>query len=160
MFSTNAASNPTLPFLRNARRRQRTSSGEDVKPPKAKRQRSTLRRDGDYDISGVDQQADDGVNGLDSALEPSTLGLTGASAGFGDLPVRGPRKADKYSRTGISALLVSNSFLPCPNSGMYVTDTCASQANNDFYTVSHLPSLPEQLRQKSSGVCISGTELP
>lgn len=108
MFSTAAASNSTRPLLGNTRRRQRTSSGDDVKPPKAKRQRSALRHDDSREISALGQRDDAEVNGIDTETEESLQVVASASATFGELPLRGPRKADKQSRVGISALLVGN----------------------------------------------------
>lgn len=51
MFAPKAAVSTTS--LRNPRRRQRASSGESIKPPSAKRQRSILRQDDDSKIGDL-----------------------------------------------------------------------------------------------------------
>ncbi|KAL1953476.1 hypothetical protein VTO42DRAFT_2772 [Malbranchea cinnamomea] len=124
MFSSNVVTSSTLSSLRNPRRRQRTSSDEGVKPPQAKRQRSALRHD-DYNTTEGDLK-DRESSESEAALEWSTPGQRNTDASPKELPLRGPRKAEKHGRSGVSPLL----------------------ASYDFYTVSHLPPLPEPIRNR------------
>ena len=107
MFSTNAASNPTLASLRNPRRRQRTNSDEGVKPPKAKRQRSTRRRDDDSKPE-IETQTEEQSRELDREPEKSIVETQVKHGALHELPLRGPRKTEGYSsHAGTSTLLVS-----------------------------------------------------
>ncbi|PGH13795.1 hypothetical protein AJ80_06183 [Polytolypa hystricis UAMH7299] len=124
MFSNTVAPLPSIAALRNPRRRQRTSSDETVQPPKAKRQRSALRRSGNeaFDLAqNHGEHVDPFEGGPVSAISPSPDGITNSN----DLPLRGPRKTEKR--------------------GDYA-DGAITLANNDYYTVSHLLSLPEEAR--------------
>ncbi|EER37709.1 nuclear pore complex subunit Nup133 [Histoplasma capsulatum var. duboisii H88] len=122
MFSSNVAAHPSVAALRNPRRRQRSNADESVKPPKAKRQRSTLRQD-DREPAvvkhlGEGQSLQDDENGPEEiSSRPVTVS---------ELALRGPRKQEKRGD---------------------LTDGTITLSSNDFYTVSHLPSLPEQIKE-------------
>lgn len=91
MFSSNVAAHPSVAALRNPRRRQRSNADESVKPPKAKRQRSTLRQD-DREPAvvkhlGEGQSLQDDENGPEEiSSRPVTVS---------ELALRGPRKQEK-----------------------------------------------------------------
>ncbi|EDN04158.1 predicted protein [Histoplasma mississippiense (nom. inval.)] len=122
MFSSNVAAHPSVAALRNPRRRQRSNADESVKPPKAKRQRSTLRQDdrepavvkhfGEAQSLQVDENGPEQISS-----RPVTVS---------ELALRAPRKQEKRGD---------------------LTDGTITLSSNDFYTVSHLPSLPEQIKE-------------
>lgn len=106
MFSTESAHATTSLSLRNSRRRQRTSSDESVKPPKAKRQRSGLRHD-TFDAPG-DVQFDHRVNQAADELLSShgeSAGVNGSTPAK-ELPLRGGRKEQSGDRADGTLILV------------------------------------------------------
>ncbi|OAX85191.1 hypothetical protein ACJ72_00420 [Emergomyces africanus] len=125
MFSSTVAAHSSVAALRNPRRRQRNSAEESVKPPKAKRQRSTLRQDGREPTAATAKQH--GVNQPVHIEESVPEQVSGrAVMMMNDLALRGPRKLEKR--------------------GDYADGTI-TLSSNDFYTVAHLPSLPEQIKE-------------
>lgn len=98
---------------RNPRRRQRTSSDDSVKPPKAKRQRSVLRQAGDSPSTNLDRSSGRDpaesaapilINDLDVSPD-----LTGADS---HLPIRNA-KPSEGSRTDLDGAIVLVSRLSC-----------------------------------------------
>ncbi|CAI7642083.1 unnamed protein product [Penicillium glandicola] len=107
---------------RNTRRRQRTSSDDSVKPPKAKRQRSVLRR------------ADESPS--DTNLGRELAKLATPTAPNGDIP-----PTDQMNELNISTRAVKQG----DGSGNNNEGTIVL-SSTDFYTVDQLPSLPDQIR--------------
>ncbi|PGH17009.1 hypothetical protein AJ79_01393 [Helicocarpus griseus UAMH5409] len=129
MFSSNAASHSSVAALRNPRRRQRTSD-ESVKPPKAKRQRSTLRQ-GTGEAALAKHHGDELPLQSEESMQDEAEKVSSASGNhravvMNELALRGPRKQEKR--------------------GDHVDGTI-TLSSNDFYTVAHLPSLPEQIKE-------------
>ncbi|KAL4783252.1 Non-repetitive/WGA-negative nucleoporin C-terminal-domain-containing protein [Aspergillus varians] len=129
MFAPKAAVSSTS--LRNPRRRQRTSSGESIKPPSAKRQRSILHQTDDSKTGDLTDHAPD-----HRSLVPSTAianGLESIPAPDGEIqrniPIRTNKKQEKRKSDTVNPLILSKT---------------------DFYTVSQLPSLPDQIRSLRS----------
>ncbi|KAI1938441.1 hypothetical protein LOZ66_003244 [Ophidiomyces ophidiicola] len=116
MFSTNAASQYPT-IQRNSRRRQRPS--DDVAtPPKAKKQRPLLQeRALEADIVNRPIDTPSDSEGED---EPTSSGAIDLK----EIPFRGSKKVDSVDRLDISSIL----------------------ANNDYYSVTLLPSLPTKVR--------------
>ncbi|KAL2863026.1 putative nuclear pore complex subunit Nup133 [Aspergillus lucknowensis] len=131
MFAPKAAT--SAGSHRNSRRRQRTSSGESIKPPNAKRQRSTLRQsdtlrtenltEHDPDYRPLERTAATGRNDLDP-ITPTDSDIQKT------IPIRTTKKAEKRNATDPVVLSKTN-----------------------FYTVSQLPSLPDQIRSLESEPC-------
>ncbi|KAJ5757853.1 uncharacterized protein N7511_006547 [Penicillium nucicola] len=107
---------------RNTRRRPRTSSDDSVKPPKAKRQRSVLRR--------PDESPPDSNLGRDIVkLAPSTPNDDNAPAD--------PTTSDLHLPTRLAKHVDG---LGHNNEGTIVL------SSTDFYNVDQLPALPDQIR--------------
>ncbi|KKK16569.1 hypothetical protein P175DRAFT_0560396 [Aspergillus ochraceoroseus IBT 24754] len=131
MFVPKASS--SVASLRNPRRRQRTSSDESVKPPSAKRQRSILRQ-GNSKVNPGDL-IDDSPKFQPSELSTSTSLNNSESIPSLDgnpersIPIRTAKKPEKRKNDTVDAVVLSKT---------------------DFYTVSQLPSLPDQIRNLQS----------
>ncbi|KAJ5570367.1 uncharacterized protein N7459_009797 [Penicillium hispanicum] len=116
--------------IRTSRRRQRTSSDDSVKPPKAKRQRSALR------------QADDCLSAdVSYGYGPETADFTASALS----------KDDELSTDHTS----TDSHLPTrsskPNDGTKIDpDGAILLSNTNYYSVEQLPALPDQLRGSQS----------
>ncbi|KAL2819955.1 Non-repetitive/WGA-negative nucleoporin C-terminal-domain-containing protein [Aspergillus cavernicola] len=133
MFAPKAAASTAS--LRNPRRRQRTSSGESIKPPNAKRQRSILRQDdktktGDItgcnpDYRSLERATSTGPNDADPTPTPK-------SDIQRNIPIRTTKIVEKRNSDIVDPVVLSKT---------------------DFYTVSNLPSLPDQIRSLQSGAC-------
>jgi nuclear pore complex protein Nup133 len=84
----------TAAASRNPRRRQRTSSDDSVKPPKAKRQRSVLRQTGDSQATGFNHEqlevAEPSISALPSDHEVAATPI-GAEA---HLPIRSAKQPE------------------------------------------------------------------
>ncbi|KAJ5787425.1 hypothetical protein N7457_002415 [Penicillium paradoxum] len=108
---------------RNTRRRQRTSSDDSVKPPKAKRQRSVLRR--------PDESPSDTNLGRELAKRatptPANVDITPADQikNESQLVFRTVKQGDGPGNNNEGAIVLSST---------------------DFYTVDQLPALPDQIR--------------
>lgn len=88
MFAPKATASTTT--LRNPRRRQRTSSGESIKPPSAKRHRSILRQDDDPKIGDLtDRPLDHRPLANDVDVAPNPDGETQRN-----IPIRTSKKSD------------------------------------------------------------------
>lgn len=130
--------------VRNPRRRQRTSSGESSKQPNAKRQRSVQK---DTEVpSDIDQ------NENENQHEPSEI-LTSKSDTLPSkqLAIRGPKKFEKRRDVNDldgAAILVCSSSLDSIDRFLMLT---LNKSRTDFYTVSQLPALPDQLRGLQTG---------
>ena len=147
MFVPRAASS-----LRNSRRRQRTSSGESVQQPKAKRQRSI--QDNIEVPLGNDQIERDSRH---ESLELRTPGPTDETRTEGTvkegppkhIAIRGPKKLDKREDgngsdgTVVLVRFPASSYLP---KSQLSTDNLHKKSRTNFYTVSQLPALPDQIR--------------
>ncbi|OJD17859.1 hypothetical protein AJ78_02100 [Emergomyces pasteurianus Ep9510] len=127
MFSSTAAAHSSVDALRNPRRRQRNSAEESVKPPKAKRQRSTLRQDGREAAVTTRQHGEEQPLQIEQPVSEQVSGRAGTMM-MNDLALRGPRKLEKR--------------------GDYADGTI-TLSSNDFYAVAHLPSLPEEIKEDS-----------
>ncbi|KAL2786233.1 Non-repetitive/WGA-negative nucleoporin C-terminal-domain-containing protein [Aspergillus keveii] len=126
MFAPKAATSAAS--LRNPRRRQRTSSGESIKPPNAKRQRSILRQNETFKTADLTEREPD----YRSLEHPTPTGPGDADPTLtsdGDIqrsiPIRTTKKHEKRKGDTINPVVLSKT---------------------DFYTVSQLPSLPDQIR--------------
>ncbi|OQD95590.1 hypothetical protein PENSOL_c019G01341 [Penicillium solitum] len=108
---------------RNTRRRQRTSSDDSVNPPKAKRQRSVLRRP---DESPSDTNLGRELAKLATPTAPNGNTITPTDQ-MNDLHIS-TRVVKQGDGSGIN------------NEGSIVL------SSTDFYTVDQLPSLPDQIR--------------
>ncbi|KAJ5319420.1 uncharacterized protein N7506_012124 [Penicillium brevicompactum] len=109
---------------RSTRRRPRTSSDDSVNPPKAKRQRSVLRR--------PDESPSDTQLGREIAK------LTTPTQANGETPKDSTTDAHPASRTAKQGDMLGNS------EGTVVL------SSTDFYTVDQLPGLPDQIRGPQS----------
>ena len=115
--------------LRPKRTRQAAASDDSIKLPQAKRKRSALRRDtfeplNEASINEVAgrEQADAKTNGHPTVSKDA---VTAISIQSKELTIRNGKKTDKRADRGTGGLLL---------------------ASNDFYNVSQLPSLPDQIR--------------
>ncbi|KAJ5963337.1 Nucleoporin Nup133/Nup155-like [Penicillium vulpinum] len=114
---------------RNTRRRQRTSSDDSVKPPKAKRQRSVLRR------------ADESPS--DTNLGRELAKLATPTAPGGDITPTDQMNTELHLST---RAVKQGDGSGNNNEGTIVL------SSTDFYTVDQLPSLPDQIRGLQSGI--------
>ncbi|KAL6236326.1 hypothetical protein BDW75DRAFT_113621 [Aspergillus navahoensis] len=128
MFAPKAVSTTTS--LRNPRRRQRTSSGESVKPPSAKRQRSILCQGDDFNTGDLT----DGAPNHRSLIPTATteFGLRPDGENQRNIPIRTSKKQEKQKSDAVNPVILSKT---------------------DFYTVSQLPCLPDQIRNLHSENC-------
>ena len=117
--------------LRPKRTRQAAGSDDSIKLPQAKRKRSALGRDTFEPLTEASinevagrGQADAKTNG--HPVEGKGA-VTAASAQSTELTIRNGKKTDKRADRGTGGLLL---------------------ASNDFYNVSQLPSLPDQIRSR------------
>ncbi|ETN46114.1 uncharacterized protein HMPREF1541_00298 [Cyphellophora europaea CBS 101466] len=125
MFSPEAAGHTHL--LRSKRTRQAAGTEDSIKLPQAKRKRSALRRD------TFEPLADASINELagqaKSTAKPNGHADTSTSKPVAlqpkELSYRGPKNERRADRERATTTLT----------------------NNDFYTVSELPSLPQQVRE-------------
>ena len=120
--------------LRPKRNRQAAGNDDSVKLPQAKRKRSALKRD-----TFVEPLAEASLNEI--AGRENVISKTNGHVSDGKAPVaapstqskelsiRGSKKSDKRSERGPGALTL---------------------ASNDFYNVTQLPSLPDQIRSRPS----------
>lgn len=151
MFSTESAHATSL-SLRNPRRRQRTSSDESVKPPKAKRQRSGLRHDTFDAPDGV--QVDHRVNQATDELLPGHGESSGVNGGTTtkELALRGGRKDQSGDRADGTLILVRiQTFYLISSYSLEANFSCCQQSSNDHFTISNLPALPDQIRKDDTG---------
>ncbi|OGM42020.1 hypothetical protein ABOM_009709 [Aspergillus bombycis] len=114
--------------LRNPRRRQRTSSDEPVNPPKAKRQRSSLRH-GSSDIPLEDQNELNEHGSCSTTLASQDLETADNATFQESIPIRGPKKLEKRGEADGTIVL----------------------SKTDVYNVLQLPALPDQIRGLQSG---------
>ncbi|KNG81051.1 hypothetical protein ANOM_010078, partial [Aspergillus nomiae NRRL 13137] len=114
--------------LRNPRRRQRTSSDEPVNPPKAKRQRSSLRH-GSSDICLEDQSELREHGNCSTTLASQDLDTADNATFQESMPIRGPKKLERRGEADGTIVL----------------------SKTDFYNVLQLPALPDQIRGLQSG---------
>ncbi|CAG8056789.1 unnamed protein product [Penicillium salamii] len=105
---------------RSTRRRPRTSSDDSVKPPKAKRQRSVLRRP-------------------DESPSDTSLGREVARLSTPTLP-NGDTPTDSASDSHLVSRIAKQGEVSGSNEGAVVL------SSTDFYTVDQLPALPDQIR--------------
>ncbi|KAL3456829.1 Non-repetitive/WGA-negative nucleoporin C-terminal-domain-containing protein [Aspergillus heterothallicus] len=131
MFAQKAST--SVASLRNPRRRQRTSSGESIKPPDAKRQRSILHQDETFKTADLTERDPD-YRSLEhpTAISPDEPNptLTNDGGDFQTIPIRTAKKHEKRKGDPIKPIVLSKT---------------------DFYTVSQLPSLPDQIRNLQPG---------
>ena len=132
MFSPDATTHSHS--LRPKRNRQAASSDDSIKLPQAKRKRSALRRDTFVEplIEASLNEVAGRENGSTKANGhmPDSKAVSAAPATqLKELSIRGTKKADKRSERGLGTLTL---------------------ASNDFYNVSQLPSLPDQIRSRPS----------
>ncbi|KAK5074311.1 hypothetical protein LTS08_005265 [Lithohypha guttulata] len=118
-------------LLRSKRTRNTSTPDESVKLPLAKKRRSAIRRDTFEPLTGssVNELAGQAQSGTDvkergNVPQPAQSAVRPDSQ-TRDLTLRGAKKTEKRTERGIGLLTLS--------------------ANN-FYTVSQLPALPEQIR--------------
>ncbi|KAF3388491.1 Nucleoporin [Penicillium rolfsii] len=113
----------TAATSRNPRRRQRTSSDDSVKPPKAKRQRSVLRQTGDSQATSLnhDQRevAEPAISALASEVVTTPLGAES------HLPIRSAKQPEGSANDAEGTVVLSST---------------------NYYTVEQLPALPDQIR--------------
>jgi nuclear pore complex protein Nup133 len=138
MFTPSA--NSRAGSLRPKRTRQNTTTEDSISLPQAKRKRSALRRD------TFEPLADASINEISSRQDPNVKpnGHVGSAAissqGSKELSYRGPKNERRTDRSQAPTTLTSN----------------------DFYTVSELPSLPQQVRdldkQNKSYTCTFSVE--
>ncbi|KAL4984560.1 Non-repetitive/WGA-negative nucleoporin C-terminal-domain-containing protein [Aspergillus falconensis] len=127
MFAPKAVSTISL---RNSRRRQRTSSGDSIKPPTAKRQRSILYEDDDSNAGDLT----DGAPNHRSSIPTATTEFGSGPAPDGEnqrsIPLRiSSKKPEKRKSDAVNPVILSKT---------------------DFYTVTQLPCLPDQIRNLRS----------
>ncbi|KAL4896334.1 Non-repetitive/WGA-negative nucleoporin C-terminal-domain-containing protein [Aspergillus ambiguus] len=117
---------------RNPRRRQRTGSDDSVKPPRAKRQRSTLgQKTSDSSERPGDRPRDDALDQAELTIDNGVISASSDSPGVhNQLPIRSLKKAGKKGDE---------------------IDGTALLSETDFYTVAQLPALPDQIRSSQSG---------
>ncbi|KAL4801278.1 Non-repetitive/WGA-negative nucleoporin C-terminal-domain-containing protein [Aspergillus unguis] len=131
MFAPKATASTAL---RNPRRRQRTSSGETIKPPSAKRQRSILRQGDDSDAGDLTKHLHNHRSSVSPFSNPDESESTPAPDGEiqRSIPIRTAKKPEKRKDDAVASITLSKT---------------------DFYTVSQLPSLPDQIRNLRTEPC-------
>ena len=132
MFSPDATTHSHS--LRPKRNRQAAGSDDSIKLPQAKRKRSALRRDTFVEPlieASLNEVAGRGNGDLTANGHiPDGKAVSAAPAAqLKELSIRGSKKTDKRSERGPGTLTL---------------------ASNDFYNVSQLPSLPDQIRSRPS----------
>lgn len=138
---------------RNTRRRQRTSSDDSVNPPKAKRQRSVLRRP---DESPSDTNLGRELAKLATPTAPNGDNITPTDQ-MNDLHIstRVVKQGDGSGNNNEGSIVLvgylnifARSFRPSSQSA----NLLGLKSSTDFYTVDQLPSLPDQIRGLQSGI--------
>lgn len=132
MFSPDATTHSHS--LRPKRNRQAAGSDDSIKLPQAKRKRSALRRDTFVEPlieASLNEVAgrESGSTKANGHISDGKAVSAAPAAQLKELSIRGTKKADKRSERGPGTLTL---------------------ASNDFYNVSQLPSLPDQIRSRSS----------
>jgi nuclear pore complex protein Nup133 len=151
MFSTNTPSHSAVASLRNPRRRQRTTSDESVKFPRAKRQRSTLRQSSD-ETPGGRRFADELSHGESSETQVSSKISPDNGLILNEIALRGPRKPEKRgARVDGTIFLVGSFLFEFDPERILRADWNNMQSNNDHYMVSHLLPLPDHIRENPTG---------
>lgn len=165
MFSPDVAGPSTAASLRNPRRRQRNQNEDSIKPPKAKRHRSALRNDTFTPLENVEVNAIAGqangelsVNGHSTAQSPTPASTrqtrSSGNTGLQELAYRPQKKQDKRAERGDGGVTLVR-IHPRP---LMDNDLTELQSRNDFYAVSQLPALPDQIRANgistSTFICI------
>lgn len=115
--------------LRPKRTRQATGQDDSIKLPQAKRKRSALRKD---TFEPLTEASINEVAGRDVNDEKSH-GNTIPAASTRELTLRGAKKSEKRSERANGA-----------------ANAALTLSNNEFYTVSQLPALPDQIRNRPS----------
>ena len=120
--------------LRPKRNRQAAGNDDSVKLPQAKRKRSALRRDTFVEPlaeASLNEIAGRETNGVKTnGHVPETKAIAAAPSVPGtELSIRGGKRTDKRAERGAGALTL---------------------ASNDFYNISQLPCLPDQVRTRPS----------
>ncbi|PYH97743.1 hypothetical protein BO71DRAFT_395874 [Aspergillus ellipticus CBS 707.79] len=116
------------PSLRNPRRRQRTNSDDSPKPPSAKRQRSILRGDVESSPESKTGHQKLGLGGSTPNYDPSVTEDVNLKR---NIPIRAAKKPDKCEDSGDGTVILSKT---------------------EFYTVTQLPNIPEQVLGLQSGI--------
>lgn len=120
--------------LRPKRTRQAAGNDDSVKLPHAKRKRSALRRDtfveplAEASLNEIAGRQSVGTKRNGHTQEDTAVAAVSPMQAR-ELSIRGVKKADKRSERGTGALTLTS---------------------NDFYNVSQLPSLPDQIRNRPS----------
>ena len=144
MFAPKAGSTTTL---RNPRRRQRTSSGESIKAPSAKRQRSILSQDNNPNTGDLTY----GAPNHRSSIPTATTEVDSTPAPDGEnqknIPIRTFNATEKRKSDVLSPIILVSPFLLYS----FLRMLTLVQSKTDFYTVSQLPCLPDQIRNLRSG---------
>jgi nuclear pore complex protein Nup133 len=112
--------------LRPKRTRQAAGSEDSIKLPQAKRKRSALRRDTFEPLAEASINEVAGRDIVEGRSNGHPVVLTQSK----ELTFRGSKKVDKRVERSTTA-----------NAGLTLS-------NNDFYTVSQLPALPDQIRNR------------
>lgn len=118
-------------LLRSKRGRQTLGSDDSVKLPATKKRRSALRRDtfeplSESSVNELAGRAHKEGQSNGALVEPSSKPPRSASQSR-ELTLRGGKKTEKRSERGSGLLTLST---------------------NEFYTISQLPALPEQIRSR------------
>lgn len=137
---------------RNTRRRQRTSSDDSVKPPKAKRQRSVLRRP---DESPSDTNLGRELAKLATPTTPNgDIAPTDQMSEL-HLSTRVVKQGDVSGNNNEGTVVLVGYFISLrvpSDSQVQTANLLGSKSSTDFYTVDQLPSLPDQIRGLQSGI--------
>ncbi|RJE22048.1 Nuclear pore complex [Aspergillus sclerotialis] len=128
MFVPKATASLALSSV-NSRRRQRTGSDESVKLPKAKRQRSTLRQDNLHSQNAA-EEAQFTPSEYQISAELNEVNLIAADSANMEkqIVIRGPKKTEQGDVLNGTIVL----------------------SKSDFYVVSQLPGLPDQISGSQS----------
>ncbi|KAL5332250.1 Non-repetitive/WGA-negative nucleoporin C-terminal-domain-containing protein [Aspergillus crustosus] len=118
--------------VRNPRRRQRTSSGESIKPPSSKRQRSNLRQVDKCETGDLADRVPDYRSSIIPIGNIQDTSPAGDAETQRNISIRASKKPEKRKFNAIDPTILSKT---------------------DFYVVSQLPSLPDQIRSLQPEPC-------
>jgi nuclear pore complex protein Nup133 len=151
MFAPDAATHLSS-STRNPRRRQRPSLDDSIQPPRAKRQRSVLRQDTFEPTiitsSSLTKQSTDIEHKSPSPLQSRSTSL--ADGLEAHLAFRGPKNIEQSSSKKDGTVVIVGALCPIDSSILTFLFS-VPQSRNDHYTVSQLPSVPDQFIDPNTG---------
>jgi nuclear pore complex protein Nup133 len=133
----------------NSRRRHRASSDDSLKLPKAKRQRSVLRQDAfEPSLQAAFKPAQESQRAL---LSMQSDNDSSENLSQRQITIRGPKIETTPSESVDGTVILVSLYPNVKWLLSQLNNFLSNQSRNDYYVVSQLPSLPDQIRQLDSG---------